>query len=116
MPVVKLVLDCRDPQELAAFWAPALGYTVLGSVDNYTLLAPDDGTGPQLLLQKVPEPKAGKNRMHLDIHTVDIAAEADRLETLGATRLHPNVQSEHGTHWVLMADPDGNEFCVCDGK
>ena len=112
---VKLVLDCTDATALAAFWAQALDYTVLGSVESYTLLADASGRGPQLLLQQVPEAKAGKNRMHLDIDAADIAAEADRLEALGARRLDPEVMCEHGSSWVLMADPEGNEFCVCDG-
>ncbi|MGH9286664.1 MAG: VOC family protein, partial [Acidimicrobiales bacterium] len=70
---------------------------------------------PKLLLQRVPEAKAVKNRMHLDIETPDIENEAARLEVLGARRLRPEAQSEHGSTWVLMADPEGNEFCVCDG-
>ncbi|MBI2710358.1 MAG: VOC family protein [Actinobacteria bacterium] len=111
---LKVVLDCADPEELSAFWAPALGYAVLGSVENYTLLAPPDGAGPQLLLQKVPEGKSAKNRMHLDLDVEDIEVEAQRLETLGAARLDATVHSEHGSSWLLMADPEGNEFCVCD--
>jgi predicted enzyme related to lactoylglutathione lyase len=52
--------------------------------------------------------------MHLDIHTPDIEAEAARLAGLGARRLENEAVEEHGSHWVLMADPEGNEFCVCD--
>ena len=111
---VKLVLDCHDPAALGEFWAEALGYTVLGGVENYTLLAPDDGSGPQLLLQKVPEEKVGKNRMHLDITCADIDGEASRLERLGARAMTGDV-GEHGMRWIVMADPEGNEFCVCDG-
>lgn len=115
MPGLKLVLDCLDPPALAEFWAGALGYSVLGSVENYTLLADASGARPQLLLQKVPEVKDGKNRMHLDIEAVDIVAESDRLEHLGARRLEADALCEHGSSWILMADPEGNEFCVCDG-
>jgi predicted enzyme related to lactoylglutathione lyase len=111
---ISLVLDCRDPQALARFWAPALGYRDVGSVENYTLLTPDGEAGPRLLLQRVPEQKRGKNRMHLDIHTADIEVEAARLEQLGARRLEAEQLSEHGHAWVLMSDPEGNEFCVCD--
>jgi predicted enzyme related to lactoylglutathione lyase len=110
-----LVLDCADPEALAAFWAPALGYTNVGGAGSYVMLLPADGTGPQLLLQRVPEPKAGKNRMHLDVHVGDIAAEAERLLALGATQVAADPVEEHGMHWFLMADPEGNEFCVCDG-
>ena len=111
-----LVLDCRDPEPLAAFWAEALGYQRVGSAGNYFLLLPPQGqAGPQLLLQQVPEPKSGKNRMHFDIHTPDIEAEASRLLSLGAVRVQPEALSEHGNNWVLLQDPEGNEFCVCDG-
>ncbi len=110
---IKLVLDCHDPTALAEFWAEALDYVVLGGVENYTLLAAED-TGAQLLLQKVAEPKAGKNRVHFDITCADVAGEVVRLEQLGARRAGDDVE-EHGTHWVVMHDPEGNEFCICDG-
>jgi predicted enzyme related to lactoylglutathione lyase len=110
-----LVLDCREPETLAAFWGDALGYRRIGGAGNYFLLLPPEGQpGPQLLLQRVPEPKTGKNRMHFDIHTPDIGGEADRLVTLGATRVQEAHLSEHGSTWILMHDPEGNEFCVCD--
>jgi len=109
-----LVLDCADPDALAAFWAPALGYTNVGSAGSYVMLLPAEGDGPQLLLQRVAEAKAAKNRMHLDIHVADIAAEANRLAALGARRLEMHPLEEHGTHWFLMSDPEGNEFCICD--
>ncbi len=110
-----LVLDCEDPERLARFWAPALGYVDLGRAEPYVLLLDPDGVGPKLLLQAVPEPKVGKNRMHLDIDAADIEAEASRLETLGARRVAGEQHQEHGSSWILMADPEGNEFCVCDG-
>ena len=109
-----LVLDCRDPDALAEFWSEALGYTTIGGAGNYVLLADGDGQGPKLLLQRVPEPKAGKNRMHLDVETPDVDGEVDRLERLGATRTGAAL-AEHGSTWVVMSDPEGNEFCVCDG-
>jgi len=112
---IELVLDCRDPSVLAPFWAQAIGYVELGKVDNYVLLAPDGQPGPNLLLQQVPEAKSAKNRMHLDIHTADIEREAARLERIGARRVVTEQLSEHGSNWFLMADPEGNEFCVCDG-
>ena len=115
MTTFGLVLDCADPDALADFWGSALGYATLGTAGSYVLLVPTDGPGPKFLLQRVPEGKATKNRMHLDIETSDIEAEAVRLEELGATRLSPDVRFEHGSSWVLMADPEGNEFCVCDG-
>jgi predicted enzyme related to lactoylglutathione lyase len=110
-----LVLDCRDPVELAKFWAPALGYEMVGGAGAYVVLVPKEPGAPQLLLQRVPEAKSAKNRMHLDIHVADIDAEAARLEGLGAARVSSSAREEHGTRWHLMADPEGNELCVCDG-
>jgi Glyoxalase-like domain len=66
-PGIGLVLDCADPEGLAEFWAPALGYVRLGTAGSYVLLLPDGKPGPKLLLQQVPEAKTVKNRMHLDI-------------------------------------------------
>jgi predicted enzyme related to lactoylglutathione lyase len=77
-------------------------------------LAPT-GRLPKLLLQKVDEARTGKNRMHLDIETSDVDTEVRRLEGIGAHRIERTARTEHGTHWVIMADPEGNEFCVCDG-
>jgi predicted enzyme related to lactoylglutathione lyase len=112
---IGLVLDCADPAKLAEFWSAALGYTTLGGAGSYVLLVDESGQQPKLLLQAVPEEKAGKNRMHLDFEVGDIEAEAARLEALGARRVAAEQLHEHGTSWVLMTDPEGNEFCVCDG-
>ncbi|HVE18781.1 MAG TPA: VOC family protein, partial [Ilumatobacteraceae bacterium] len=80
----------------------------------YVALYPREGNGPKLLLQRVTEPKATKNRMHLDIEVPEIDVEADRLTGLGALRVSDDTCSEHGSTWILMADPEGNEFCICD--
>ena len=109
-----LVLDCADPERLAEFWAGALDYVNVGAAGVYVVLLPDGRPGPKLLLQRVEEPKVAKNRMHLDIFAPDIEAEADRLVALGAVRRRDDPMSEHGATWLLMADPEGNEFCVCD--
>jgi predicted enzyme related to lactoylglutathione lyase len=109
-----LVLDCADPEQLARFWGPALGYVNVGTAGAYVVLYPDGRSGPRLLLQRVEEAKAVKNRMHLDIEAADIEAEADRLVALGAARVGDGPCSEHGSSWIVMADPEGNEFCVCD--
>jgi predicted enzyme related to lactoylglutathione lyase len=110
-----LVLDCADPERLAGFWSEALGYTNLGTFGVYSVLRPRDGRGPNLLLQRVSEPKVAKNRMHFDIHIADIEREVARLEQLGANRVDSDPRCEHGTAWIQMRDPEGNEFCVCDG-
>ena len=108
-----LVLDCLDPAALAPFWAAALGYEVFADVGNYVALLPVNKPGPKLLLQRVPEHKVAKNRVHFDVETADIEAVATELEGLGATRVS-DVQKEHGSSWIVMNDPEGNEFCVCD--
>ena len=82
-PRFGLVLDCADPQRLAEFWAHALDYVNVGSAGSYVALYPREGNGPKLLLQRVDEPKQSKNRMHLDIETPDIHAEAARLTVEG---------------------------------
>jgi predicted enzyme related to lactoylglutathione lyase len=109
-----LVLDCTDPDELAQFWASALGYEIVGGAGSYVMLLPKEPGEPHLLLQRVPEAKGAKNRMHLDIHVADIDAEATRLQGLGAKRVSSSAFDEHGTQWHLMADPEGNELCVCN--
>ena len=110
-----LVLDCADPEALARFWSQAIGYTTVGAAGSYVLLVDDERRRPKLLLQRVDEPKAGKNRMHVDIESEDVDGEVRRLEGLGARRLGADAQEEHGSRWVVMADPEGNEFCVCTG-
>jgi predicted enzyme related to lactoylglutathione lyase len=107
------VLDCNDTDRLASFWIAAIGYRVSGSSDPYVVLVPDDSAGPELVLQQVAEPKTTKNRMHLDIRTDALDATVERLTALGARRLQPDVTQEAGFRWVVMADPEGNEFCVC---
>jgi predicted enzyme related to lactoylglutathione lyase len=110
-----LVLDSVDPERLAVFWAAALDYVKVGSAGAYVALYPRDGNGPKLLLQQVGEAKTVKNRMHLDINAVDVEAEADRLTRFGAQRAASDICHEHGSSWIVMTDPEGNEFCVCDG-
>lgn len=110
-----LVLDCADPDRLAPFWSAALDYVVAGAAGAYVALSPRAGNGPKLLLQRVTEPRSGKNRMHLDIDADDIRAEAARLQALGGSIVGTEPCHEHGNTWLVMADPEGNEFCVCDG-
>ena len=113
-PAVGLVLDAVDPERLARFWAAAIDYVQVGAAGAYVMLVPNGRAGPRLLIQRVSQAKVGKNRMHLDVDAVDIEAEADRLEALGATRVRPGPIREHATRWIVMADPEGNELCVCD--
>jgi len=109
-------LDCADPERLAAFWAEALQYRSGTYQAPYLVLRDPSGKSPELVLQKVPEPKQGKNRMHLDLFGPDIEAEARRMQGLGARRISAEpVSGPSGDRWIVMADPEGNEFCVCQG-
>jgi len=112
---VDLVLDCAEPSTLAEFWREALDYRDYYTDTNVAVLVPKEGVTPPLVLQGVPEPRVGKNRMHLDIVVDDIEPEIARLQSLGATRLDAGVQSLGETLWVRMSDPEHNEFCVCTG-
>jgi predicted enzyme related to lactoylglutathione lyase len=107
-----VTINCADPASLAKFWADAAGYEIKADYDGlYLVLGPVTGDGLRLGLQKVPEDKAGKNRVHIDWVTDDRAAEVQRLVALGAT-----VVAEHGmpdSAWTVLTDPVGNEFCVC---
>jgi predicted enzyme related to lactoylglutathione lyase len=112
---VDLVLDCAEPAKLVEFWREALGYREYHTDASIAVLVPEDRTDPPLVLQGVPEPKAGKNRMHLDIVIDDIEPEIERLEALGAQRIDDGMQSVGDIKWVRMLDPEQNEFCVCTG-
>jgi predicted enzyme related to lactoylglutathione lyase len=110
---ISVTLDCADPDRLALFWSETLGYKEVASVGSYRVLDPAPGmAGPRFVLQRVPEPRTVKNRMHLDIWVADIESEAARLEALGAKRLQENAFDENGLRWIQLADPEGNEFCV----
>ena len=82
---------------------------------SIAVLVPKEGNAPPLVLQGVPEPKSGKNRMHLDIVVDEIEPEVERLRGLGAHRLDEGIREFGGTQWVRMSDPEYNEFCVCSG-
>jgi catechol 2,3-dioxygenase-like lactoylglutathione lyase family enzyme len=110
-----LNIDTTDPARLAGFWESALGWRRTYERDDEVVLeppagSPEDGIVPDLLFLRVPEDKAGKNRLHLDLRPGDQAAEVARLEGLGARRA--DVGQGADVRWVVMADPDGNEFCV----
>jgi predicted enzyme related to lactoylglutathione lyase len=108
---IHLVIDAHDPDRLAEFWSAALGYEIAAGVAQYRSLRDPEGVGPKLLIQGVPEVKAGKNRLHLDIAASDLEAEAERLVALGATRIREDPVEEFGIS-ILLADPEGNEVCV----
>lgn len=139
---IQVTFDCADPNRLATFWAMVLGYKKQDPPAGYTtwneFLAaqgvPEDqwnsanaiidpaSIGPRIYFQRVPEPKTVKNRVHLDVNVSGgpttplderrkrINAEAERLVEVGATKLRSF--EEHGEYWVVMSDPEGNEFCL----
>lgn len=107
---IELTLDCSDPGRLAEFWRAAAGFVEEGRIaDRYVSLS---GHGLTLTLQKVPEPKTVKNRMHLDLLVDHVEQEVVRLEQLGASRVTEEARREFGQTWFVLADPEGNEFCV----
>ncbi|HEX6538458.1 MAG TPA: VOC family protein [Candidatus Dormibacteraeota bacterium] len=104
-----VVLDCHDKGRVARFWSAALGLPLRGpDQDGDIWLEPGDGS-PDLLFEEVPESKTVKNRLHLDLRPDDQAQEVARLESLGARRIDIG---QGDVSWVVMADPEGNEFCV----
>lgn len=138
----QVTFDCADPAALAAFWAAALGYELQGPPPGFddwpsfltaqgvppenwnaaSAVVDPSGVRPRLFFQRVPEPKAGKNRVHLDLQSgggLDVPIEqrrrrveeeVTRLEKLGATRI--GAREGMGVYWVVMRDPEGNEFCA----
>jgi len=110
-----VLIDSTDPGPLADFWQAVLGWRRTSEDDDEIVLeppagSPEDGLVPDLLILKVPEPKAGKNRLHIDLRPDDQAAEIARIEALGAHRV--DVGQGPQCTWVVLADPEGNEFCV----
>ncbi|MEU8503149.1 VOC family protein [Streptomyces brevispora] len=135
---IDLTLDCADAQTLAVFWKTALGYVDEpppapfttreewfasfdlpedDHIDDSAWLCDPEGAGPRLSILKVPEPKTAKNRLHMDVRVpghgtpeerwARIRAESERLVRAGGTALEV-----FDGHHILMADPEGNEFCV----
>lgn len=105
------MLDCPDPDALAPFWAGALGYEIGPPGGVYRGLYDPGRRLPTLLLQRVADPKLGKNRMHLDIRVAEMDPELARLRALGATVLRGPFDDE-GWLTTVLADPAGNEFCA----
>ncbi len=115
LKIQSVSIDSTDPGPTATFWAQALGWRITEDTAEEIVLeppagSPGDGVVPDLLVLRVPETKSVKNRLHLDLRPDDQAAEVVRLEALGARRV--NVGQDDGVTWVVMADPEGNEFCV----
>ena len=108
----EVVMDCGDPCVLATFWAEALGYEITECDDDIASIEDPDGTGPSMFFQRVPEAKSAKNRVHFDLNVGngDLEPAVGQLVSLGARKLHAGGGDDRW--WVVLADPEGNEFCV----
>jgi hypothetical protein len=109
-----ICIDSIDPGPIAHWWAELLGWRITHEETDEVVLeppagSPEDGISPDILFLRVPEPKVEKVRLHLDLRPEDQAAEIARAEAMGATRV--DIGQGEPT-WVVLADPDGNEFCI----
>jgi predicted enzyme related to lactoylglutathione lyase len=108
-------IDARDPQQLAKFWSEAIGWRITFDDSDEVALEPQagdaaEGLVPDLLFLRVPESKTVKNRLHMCLRPDDQPAEVTRLEGLGARQVSVGQGPE--ATWVVLQDPEGNEFCV----
>lgn len=113
--IQSVTVDSQEPAKIARFWAEVLGWRITYDEPDEVVLEPpagnrEDGVSPDLLFVRVPEAKSVKNRLHLDLRPDDQKAEVARVEALGARRV--NVGQSDDVSWVVLADPDGNEFCI----
>ena len=104
-----IVIDCADPQSLAPFWIALTDYREKDGDEEWVQLEDPSGGRVDIAFQRVPEAKAGKNRLHIDLSVADEEAAAARAEELGATRLRASTDPDDV--FIVLADPEGNEFC-----
>jgi len=107
--IQSVTVDAHDPAALAAFWGDVLGWKRTYEDDVEVVIEDPAGDRPDLLFIRVPDGKTVKNRLHLDLRPDDRDAEVARIEALGATRVDIG---QGDVTWVVLADPEGNEFCV----
>lgn len=110
--IAVVAIDAWDPHVVADFWCQVLGWRVVEESADGVSIAPPDGAWPTIDVIPVPERKVVKNRLHLDLRADGIStdAELDRLEQLGARRV--DIGQAADATWVVLADPEGNEFCL----
>ena len=108
----QVVIDSQRADEIAAFWSALLDRPINNGANQFFALIPasDDRTFPALMFLAVPEPRQGKNRMHLDLVATDLPAEVERAVALGATKIAEF--DEYGTRWTTLTDPEGNVFDI----
>lgn len=118
--ISELVLGCRDPELLARFWCEVLDFVVLERLDDGTVeIGPREGFGgaqPTIILSWRAEPEPGKPRLHIDVNATDREqdAELERLLDLGARPADVGQTGQEG--WYVLADPEGNEFCLLEAR
>jgi predicted enzyme related to lactoylglutathione lyase len=112
----QVVIDSQRADDIAAFWSALLERPVTDGANQFfaTIPASGDGSFPALMFLAVPEPRQGKNRVHLDLVATDIQAEVERAMSLGATKIAEF--DEYGTRWTTMTDPEGNVFDIGAGE
>jgi len=103
------VIDVNDIERSARFWSRVLGRDISFQTSAYCRVGSGEDP-PSLLLQQVTERHEGKNRAHVDLDVADLESAVRRVETFGGAMLREI--SEYGIKWAVMADPDGNEFCL----
>jgi predicted enzyme related to lactoylglutathione lyase len=106
-------IDARDPAALGRWWQEALGWIVVNDDPEEFEIRPAADRTPGLLFAAVPEPKTIKNRLHLDFRPDDRDREVERMLALGATRTDVG---QGDVSWVVLADPEGNEFCILSSR
>ncbi|MPZ92955.1 MAG: VOC family protein [Actinobacteria bacterium] len=107
-----VTLDAAEPRRLADFWSKMLDYKVVYDSAEEVAIEKADESGPAVLFVRVPDEKAGKNRMHFDLNPDDQAAEVERALSLGATHVDIGQGRDPDVTWKVLADPEGNEFCI----
>jgi predicted enzyme related to lactoylglutathione lyase len=110
--LINIVIDALDPPAVADFWCSVLGWQIVEQSDQGVSIAAANGTWPVIDFLPVPETKSVKNRLHLDIRADGVSTlhELERLQDLGASPV--DVGQSPDTSWVVLADPEGNEFCL----
>ena len=111
----ELVVDCRDPEALAAFWAAVLDYRVLSREDGEVEIGPAEGFGgpaPTLVVGRVPDPTPGKLRLHIDVNPTDRDQDAELERLLGLGAKPADVGQTGEESWHVLQDPEGNQFCL----
>ena len=108
--ILNVGIDVNDLDRMRSFWEAVTGYRVHSGDDSYVYLVDRDERGPNLFVQKVPERRTEKNRLHLDLVAPNLSAATAEVVALGAVPVR-TVEAE-GEIWTIFEDPEGNQFCV----